>query len=175
MAARERAGRMLVLVQGHPEYAPTLLLREYRRDMRRYIEGSVAAPPQIPTSYVDEAGEELLRAVECFGRAPSSGRMEPCLSHGCGGRSPDGFLGRCRRSALRQLVGRCPSSCLLSTAHRRTLACVTRPSPYMVAMNPTGRERSLCPSTRPWPTISSMPIMRLMCSILLSPDSTTAG
>ncbi|MGO8824977.1 MAG: homoserine O-acetyltransferase/O-succinyltransferase family protein [Acidimicrobiales bacterium] len=62
VAARERAGRMLVLVQGHPEYAPTLLLREYRRDMRRYIEGTVPAPPRIPTSYVDEAGEELLRA-----------------------------------------------------------------------------------------------------------------
>jgi homoserine O-succinyltransferase/O-acetyltransferase len=62
VAARERAGRMLVLVQGHPEYAPTLLLREYRRDMRRYIEGSAPSPPQIPTRYVDPAGEELLRA-----------------------------------------------------------------------------------------------------------------
>ena len=62
VAARERAGRMLVLAQGHPEYAPTLLLREYRRDMRRYIEGTVPAPPEIPTGYLDEAGEELLRA-----------------------------------------------------------------------------------------------------------------
>jgi len=62
VAARERAGRMLVLAQGHPEYAPTLLLREYRRDMRRYIEGTVPAPPQIPTRCVDEAGEKLLRA-----------------------------------------------------------------------------------------------------------------
>jgi homoserine O-succinyltransferase len=62
VAARERGGRMLVLVQGHPEYAPTLPLREYRRDMRRYIEGTVPTPPQIPTHCVDEAGEELLRA-----------------------------------------------------------------------------------------------------------------
>jgi homoserine O-succinyltransferase len=62
VAARERAGRMLVLAQGHPEYAPNLLLREYRRDMRRYIEGTVPTPPQIPTRYVDEVGEELLRA-----------------------------------------------------------------------------------------------------------------
>ena len=62
VAARERAGRMLVLAQGHPEYAPTLLLREYRRDMRRYVEGAAPAPPQIPARYADEAGEELLRA-----------------------------------------------------------------------------------------------------------------
>ena len=62
VAARERAGRMLVLAQGHPEYAPTMLLREYRRDMRRFIEGTVPAPPQIPTCYLDGEGEELLRA-----------------------------------------------------------------------------------------------------------------
>jgi len=62
VAARERSGRMLVLAQGHPEYAPTMLLREYRRDMRRFIEGTVPAPPQIPTGYVDGAGKKLLRA-----------------------------------------------------------------------------------------------------------------
>ena len=62
VAARERSGRMLVLAQGHPEYAPTMLLREYRRDMRRFIEGTVPVPPQIPTRYVDGTGEELLRA-----------------------------------------------------------------------------------------------------------------
>jgi homoserine O-succinyltransferase len=62
VAARERAGRMLVLVQGHPEYEPTMLLREYRRDMRRWAEGVMPAPPEFPSNYVDPCGEELLAA-----------------------------------------------------------------------------------------------------------------
>ena len=62
VAARERDGRMLVLVQGHPEYAPTVLLREYRRDLRRFLAGSAPAPPRIPEGYLDESGEELLLA-----------------------------------------------------------------------------------------------------------------
>jgi homoserine O-succinyltransferase len=60
VAARERAGRVLVLVQGHPEYEPTMLLREYRRDMRRWVEGLMPAPPRFPVSYLDSEGEEIL-------------------------------------------------------------------------------------------------------------------
>lgn len=62
VAARERAERMLVLLQGHPEYAPTVLLREYRRDLRRFVDGSAPTPPRIPAGYLDQSGEELLRA-----------------------------------------------------------------------------------------------------------------
>lgn len=71
LAAREHAGRMLVLVQGHPEYEPTTLLREYRRDLRRYAEGSASACPQVPVGYLDAAGEEQLRAWRAsVGRVP---------------------------------------------------------------------------------------------------------
>ena len=62
VAARERAGRLLVLVQGHPEYEPTMLLREYRRDVRRWAGGSMSAPPHFPGRYVDREGEQMLRA-----------------------------------------------------------------------------------------------------------------
>jgi homoserine trans-succinylase len=62
VAARERAGRMLVLVQGHPEYASTVLLREFRRDLRRFVSGAAPVPPRIPVGYLDESGEVLLRA-----------------------------------------------------------------------------------------------------------------
>ena len=175
VAARERAGRMLVLVQGHPEYAPTLLLREYRRDMRRYIEGTVPAPPQIPTSYVDETGEELLRAWSA-----SAERLAPDeWSHAF---PMDAVADHLMASWVDTAV--VLFSNWLEDARARACSrpltvgrarCVTRPSPYTVAMNPTGRERSPCPSTRPWPMISSMPTMRLMCSILPYLGSTTAG
>jgi homoserine O-succinyltransferase len=73
VAARERAGRMLMLVQGHPEYEPTMLLREYRRDMRRWAEGVMLAPPEFPSNYVDPGGEEVLAAwsalAECLAPA----------------------------------------------------------------------------------------------------------
>ena len=62
VAAREREGRMLMLVQGHPEYEPTMLLREYRRDMRRWVEGAMPAPPEFPANYVDPDGEKVLAA-----------------------------------------------------------------------------------------------------------------
>lgn len=59
VAARETAGHMLVLVQGHPEYDPTTLLREYRRDLRRFAGGS-AACPRVPVGYLDAVGESRL-------------------------------------------------------------------------------------------------------------------
>lgn len=71
VAAREHAGRMLVLVQGHPEYEPATLLREYRRDLRRFAEGSASVCPQVPVGYLDAAGEEELRGWRAaIGRTP---------------------------------------------------------------------------------------------------------
>jgi len=62
VAARAREGRMIMLVQGHPEYEPTMLLREYRRDMRRWAEGAMSALPEFPSNYVDPDGEKVLAA-----------------------------------------------------------------------------------------------------------------
>jgi homoserine O-succinyltransferase len=60
VATRERDGRVMVLLQGHPEYAPTTLLREYRRDVRRFLDGTYAKHPAVPVDYLDEAGVEIL-------------------------------------------------------------------------------------------------------------------
>jgi homoserine O-succinyltransferase/O-acetyltransferase len=38
----------VVLVQGHPEYDPSSLLREYRRDARRYVRGERDELPVLP-------------------------------------------------------------------------------------------------------------------------------
>ena len=63
IATREESGRLFVLLQGHPEYASTTLLREYRRDVSEYLRGTTSAYPEIPVGYLDRAGEERLHAL----------------------------------------------------------------------------------------------------------------
>jgi len=56
-----RDGETLELFwQGHPEYDPDTLAREFRRDAARFARGEAAAPPRLPLNYVsDEAAARL--------------------------------------------------------------------------------------------------------------------
>ena len=55
-----RQGRHLVMgFQGHPEYDSETLLLEFRRDVRRYLSGSAARYPDLPSGYFSP--EETLR------------------------------------------------------------------------------------------------------------------
>lgn len=65
VAVIEDAGRQLALLQGHPEYSRTALLKEYRRDVRRYLAGESDHHPDIPVGYLDEKGEAILEAYRC--------------------------------------------------------------------------------------------------------------
>lgn len=49
-----------VLVQGHPEYEPSSLLREYRRDLERFLAGARSAPPPLPLGCCPPEHESLL-------------------------------------------------------------------------------------------------------------------
>jgi homoserine O-succinyltransferase len=71
IATREKAGRLLTLLQGHPEYSERTLLKEYRRDVRRVLDGTSEIHPEIPVNYFDRAGVELLEAFRdrCAGPA----------------------------------------------------------------------------------------------------------
>jgi homoserine O-succinyltransferase/O-acetyltransferase len=60
----KRMGRSeLILVQGHPEYDPTSLLREYHRDVRRYVLHERDELPCLPVDCVDPADWESLRRL----------------------------------------------------------------------------------------------------------------
>jgi homoserine O-succinyltransferase/O-acetyltransferase len=48
VAWREEEGRQLILVQGHPEYDPSSLLREYHRDAARYVHREREELPVLP-------------------------------------------------------------------------------------------------------------------------------
>lgn len=62
-AVREEDGRQLVLVQGHPEYDPWSLLREYRRDAGRYVRRERDDLPNLPSHCVSSDDWEDLERL----------------------------------------------------------------------------------------------------------------
>ncbi len=50
----------LVLMQGHPEYDPVSLLKEYKREVRYFAEGVRADYPPLPAGIMDEDGKAKL-------------------------------------------------------------------------------------------------------------------
>jgi homoserine O-succinyltransferase len=64
-------GRSLfIFFQGHPEYDPGALFREYRRDSRRFLSGERENYPEMPRSYFDDDTSAALlefreRALRC--------------------------------------------------------------------------------------------------------------
>jgi homoserine O-succinyltransferase/O-acetyltransferase len=75
VATRAIRGSQVVLVQGHPEYDPSSLLREYHRDARRYVHHERDELPVLPVDCVapdDRAGlEELHHAITGPQREPA--------------------------------------------------------------------------------------------------------
>jgi homoserine O-succinyltransferase len=69
---------LLVFFQGHPEYEAETLLREYRRDVIRYLRREVESYPNLPASYFDR---DTTVALEAFRRQATANRSEE-LSEG---------------------------------------------------------------------------------------------
>jgi homoserine O-succinyltransferase len=69
---------LFVLLQGHPEYDPTTLLREYRRDVGRFLRHEREGYPALPRHYLDAASE---RSLEAFRRRALSARNPELLEH----------------------------------------------------------------------------------------------
>lgn len=51
---------LFIFFQGHPEYDPGALLREYRRDIRRFLVGERNTYPEMPQNYFDKEIGTLL-------------------------------------------------------------------------------------------------------------------
>lgn len=54
---------LFVFFQGHLEYETDTLMREYRRDVGRYIKGELRVYPLLPRGYFDEGTERALTAL----------------------------------------------------------------------------------------------------------------
>jgi homoserine O-succinyltransferase/O-acetyltransferase len=67
---------LFLMLQGHPEYDPTTLLREYRRDVGRYLRGESEGYPALPRHYLDAASE---RSLEAFRRRALTARNPELL------------------------------------------------------------------------------------------------
>ena len=60
----KRQGSLFVFFQGHPEYEESTLLREYRRDVGRFLRGQQPHYPTLPHGYFPSCALELLRDFE---------------------------------------------------------------------------------------------------------------
>lgn len=71
-----RQGRSLFLfMQGHPEYDAGALLREYRRDVGRFVGGRTDRYPEIPQGYLNPLTADLLASF----RERATERRDPRL------------------------------------------------------------------------------------------------
>jgi homoserine O-succinyltransferase len=59
----KQANSLFVFFQGHPEYEADTLLREYRRDVGRYMRGESEGYPSIPTGYFDQSTADALSVL----------------------------------------------------------------------------------------------------------------
>lgn len=65
-------GSLFLLLQGHLEYAPDSLFREYRRDIRRFLIGDSDTYPEMPENYFDrKTARRLAKLRDEAHRAPS--------------------------------------------------------------------------------------------------------
>ena len=55
-------GFRIVYFQGHPEYDRNSLLKEYKREVTRFLDGAIEAPPPYPEHYLSAQGDDLAQA-----------------------------------------------------------------------------------------------------------------
>ena len=79
-----------IFLQGHPEYDPDTLHREFRRDVRRYLCGDRDTLPGLPRHYYDQPTEQRLaafldragreRSPDLWPRYPADWTLRPALA-----------------------------------------------------------------------------------------------
>jgi len=86
-----------LFLQGHPEYEPGTLLREYRRDIGRYLRGERARYPQMPQGYFNA---EATAALEAFRKRARVERSPDLMANFPMRRLEAGLVGGWRPSAI---------------------------------------------------------------------------
>lgn len=73
---KQKKQSLFVHFQGHPEYGERTLLKEYRRDIKRYLRQERETYPLVPLRYFGEDGNKLL---EHFRRRAMADRREEII------------------------------------------------------------------------------------------------
>lgn len=69
-----------VYLQGHPEYDTVSLLKEYKREVARYLAGELDGVPPLPENYLPDAASRLAREhLEAAARARDAGEAPPAF------------------------------------------------------------------------------------------------
>jgi homoserine O-succinyltransferase len=67
----------IMYFQGHPEYGTISLLKEYKREVRRYLSGERQTEPRIPDNYMSAEGRKIAAAyLERAGKSASDDQPE---------------------------------------------------------------------------------------------------
>ena len=74
---KKKRESLFVHFQGHPEYGPLTLLKEFRRDIRRFLRGERTSYPTMPNGYFDAGATD---ALEVFRRKALSHREDRIIS-----------------------------------------------------------------------------------------------
>ena len=75
---KSKGRSLFVHFQGHPEYGSRTLLKEYRRDIRRFLKEERTTFPSLPHGYFGKASCEMLGD---FRRMAEAHRVEETFSH----------------------------------------------------------------------------------------------
>ena len=57
---KQKRKSLFVHFQGHPEYGALTLMKEYRRDIRRFLRKERETYPSMPLGYFDTTADKLL-------------------------------------------------------------------------------------------------------------------
>ena len=73
----------LVFFQGHPEYDHNSLLKEYKREIHRYLNGEISERPPYPDNYFSPHAAEIVDSyVDAATRARTRGDSPPAFPEG---------------------------------------------------------------------------------------------
>jgi homoserine O-succinyltransferase len=73
-------GFRVVYFQGHPEYDANSLLKEYKREALRYVNGELESPPPFPENYLSPEAEAAVRPfIQLAQQATVQGQAVPAL------------------------------------------------------------------------------------------------
>lgn len=75
----KRTNSLFILFQGHPEYDADTLLREYLRDVKRYLRGDRLTYPGLPQEYFDDISANIFSRLRARAMAERHDRLMETL------------------------------------------------------------------------------------------------